>query len=140
APSPMTSRPGRNLSVAGFGVDSVCMNMRRLLSSSVKALHGPRCVANQHPTTVAWPQSDLQKSEIRPFRSQSPYRVGSRPLGPPISLGLVPRRLCDLDRRSSASANARTPASRIRFAISSLLAFEGMVCPHPLDAPLPIHT
>jgi hypothetical protein len=30
-----------------------------------------------------------QKSVARPFCSQSPKRVGSGPLGPPISLGLV---------------------------------------------------
>jgi hypothetical protein len=28
-----------------------------------------------------------QKSLTRPFRSQSPYRVGSGPFGPPISFG-----------------------------------------------------
>src|SRR5215472_17566559 len=48
APSPMTSRPGKNLSVAGFGVDSVWINMDQVLPSSIKALHGPRGAANQH--------------------------------------------------------------------------------------------
>src|SRR5579871_1249726 len=32
----MTSRPGRNLSVAGFGVDSVCMNMALSTCSSLE--------------------------------------------------------------------------------------------------------
>lgn len=36
---------------------------------------------------LLWDLEDAQKSLTRPLRSQSPKRVGSGPLGPPISFG-----------------------------------------------------
>lgn len=45
-----------------------------------------------------------QKSTARPLRSQSPYRVGSGPLGPPVSTGTV---MGSATRRAAASARAR---------------------------------
>src|SRR5581483_4220459 len=44
-PSPMTSRPGRNFSVFGLGVDSVWMNIGGTVGQ--RALHGPCGHANQ---------------------------------------------------------------------------------------------
>jgi hypothetical protein len=41
--------------------------------------------ALKHPLTSLVSAEPVQKSEQRPPRSQSPYRVGSGPLGPPIS-------------------------------------------------------
>ena len=67
--------------------------------------------------TCSRPRSSPTKSEAIPFFSQSPKRVGSGPFGPPSSGG---RRACvaAVRRRSSASASARSPASRMRRATS----------------------
>jgi hypothetical protein len=51
-----------------------------------------------------------QKSEAMPLRSQSPYRVGSRPFGPPNSFGCAVAFASACFRRASASASARWAA------------------------------
>src|SRR5665213_3170316 len=69
AASPITSRPGRNFSVAGFGVDSVWMNMR-----SLETYRGPSLVPFQY-TLYMDPRDGRIKaiSEVR--RDAFPFPV-----------------------------------------------------------------
>src|ERR1700749_3076657 len=71
---------------------------------------------------------------MRPFFSQSPYRVGSGPFCPPNSVGWVSG--FSAVRRAAASAAARSPASRTRAAISFafVILLDGMASHHTSGA------
>src|SRR6478752_6924257 len=49
-PSPITSRPGRNLRVLGLGVDSVWMNIG--VAWEVRCLHEPPATLHQGSVTI----------------------------------------------------------------------------------------